>query len=155
MHHRQDFGRDVCSWIRLAMSEIVQNLNFIENLISRIWVYSKNFYFCIYTWDCNVSWIYKHKVQQLNISYSPSATFVPLLFYQHLPFLKKNVPSPIFLRNKQNSNSHPFCKLGEIQLWLIKAICFTYLLLILIQQYENTSGYSTRGYMLHKNRIGR
>ena len=124
------------------MSEIVQNLNFIENLISRIWVYSKNFYFCIYTWDCNVSWIYKHKDQQVNISYSPSATFIPLLFYQLLPFFREKCTLPHFLKNKQNSNFHPFCKVGEIQLLLIKT-CFTYLLLILIQQCENMYDYST------------
>ena len=50
----------------------------------------------IYTWDCNVSWIYEHKDQQVNISYSPSATFIPLLFYELLPFLEINVPSSIF-----------------------------------------------------------
>ena len=42
-----------------------------------------------------------------------------------------------------------------MELWLIKATCFTYMLLTLIQHYENTSGYSTGGYMLQKDRIGR
>ena len=64
---------------------------YLKNLI-----YSKTCYFYICIWDCNVSWIYKHKNQQVNISYSPSATFIPLLFYQLLPFQKKNVPSPFF-----------------------------------------------------------
>ena len=63
--------------------------------MSKIWVYNKTFYFYIYiyTWDCYVSWIYKDKDQQVNISYSPSATLIPLVFYQLLPFLEKNVPS--------------------------------------------------------------
>ena len=61
------------------------------------------------------------------------------------PFFGERCTPPHFLKNKQNSNSHPFCKVGEIQLWLIK----------LIQQYENTSEYSTESYMLHENRIGR
>ena len=30
------------------------------------------------------------------IRYSPSANFISLLFYRLLPFLEKNVPSPIF-----------------------------------------------------------
>ena len=71
------------------------------------------------------------------------------------PFFGEKCTLPHFLKNKQNSNSHPFCKVGEIQLWLIKTTYFTYLLLILIQQYKNTSGDSTGGYMLQKNRIGR
>ena len=45
-------------------------------------------------------------------------------------FLGGDYTLPHFLKNKQNSNSHPFCKVGEIQLRLIKIICFTYLLLI-------------------------
>ena len=32
----------------------------------------------------------------------------PLLFYQPLPFFKKNVTSPMFLESKQNSNPHTF-----------------------------------------------
>ena len=126
---------------------------FGKNLgISKIWVYNKTCYFYIYTWD--VSWIYKHKDQQVNISYSPSATFIPLLFYQLLPFFGGKCTLVHFLKNKQKSNSHTFCKVGKIQLWFIKTTCFTYLLLILIPQYENTFRYSTRGYMIQKNRIG-
>ena len=34
--------------------------------------------------------------------------------------------SPHFLKNKQNSNPDPICKVGEIQLWLIKTTCLTY-----------------------------
>ena len=66
-------------------------------LISKIWVYIKTSYFYVYTLDCNVSWIYKqHKDQQVNISYSPSETFILLLFYQPLSFLEKNLPFPTF-----------------------------------------------------------
>ena len=97
------------------------------------------------------------------IRYSPSANFISLLFYRLLTFLEKNIPilpppppSPHhFLKNKKNFYSHPFRKVGEIQLRLIKTTCFTHFLLILIQQYENTSGYGTGGYMLQKKRIGR
>ena len=98
------------------------------------------------------------------IRYSPSANFISLLFYRLLTFLEKNIPIPPslpppsprhFLKNKKNFYSHPFRKVGEIQLRLIKTTCFTHFLLILIQQYENTSGYGTRGYMLQKKRIGR
>ena len=71
------------------------------------------------------------------------------------PFFGEKCSLPHFLKNKQNSNFHPFCRVGKIQLWLIKSTCFTYLLLILIHQYENTSEYNTGGYMLYKNRVGR
>ena len=50
----------------------------------------------VYTWDSNVFWIYKRKHQQVSISYSSSVSSIPLLFYQLLPFLEKNVPFPIF-----------------------------------------------------------
>ena len=44
-------------------------------------------------------------------------------------FFWKKSTLPHFLKNKQNSNPHPFCKAGETQLWLIKTTCFTYSLL--------------------------
>ena len=97
-------------------------------IISKIWVCIKTCYFYVYTLDCNVSSIYKHKDWQVNISYSPSVTFICLLYYQPLPFLER-CALPHFLKNKQNTNSHPFCKVVDIQLWLIKTTCFTYLLL--------------------------
>ena len=103
---------------------------YIYIYISKIWVCYKNCYFYIYTWDCNVSWIDKHKDQQVSISYSPSAILIPLHFTDFSLSWKKLYPLLHFLKNKQNSNSHPFCKVGEIQLRLIKIICFTYLLLI-------------------------
>ena len=48
---------------------------------------------------------------------------VSLLLYQLLPFLVGKPPPPppplslcpIFYDNKQNSNPHPFCKVGEIK----------------------------------------
>ena len=43
------------------------------------------------------------------------------------PFFVEQNTLPHFLKNKQNSNPQPFCNMGEIQLWLIKTICFTYL----------------------------
>ena len=57
--------------------------------------------------------------------------FISPLFYQPFSFFVEK-------KNKQNSNPHPFYKVGKIQLWLIKSTCLTCLLLILIQQYENT-----------------
>ena len=36
---------------------------------------------------------------------------------------------PHSLENKQSSNPHLICNMGEIQLRLIKTTCFTYLLL--------------------------
>ena len=49
----------------------------------------------------------------------------PLLFYQTLPFLKKNLPPIIFLKNKQNFNPHPFRKVLKIQLRLVETSYFT------------------------------
>ena len=84
---------------------------------------SQSCHIYIYTWVCNVSWIYKH-INKFHFS-----TNLPTS-----PFLGEKCT--MFLKNKQNSNSHSFCKVGEIQLWLIKTTCFTYLILILIQQYK-------------------
>ena len=47
------------------------------------------------------------------ISYSPLATFTPLLFYKPLPFLAKNVPSTIFWRINRTSIPIPFVKWGR------------------------------------------
>ena len=74
----------------------------------------------------------------------PSATFIPLLFYEPLPyysihhyqaFWRKLYP-PLFFEKNQKSNLYPFCKMGELQLWLMKTTYFTYLLLMLIQYYQ-------------------
>ena len=47
----------------------------------------------------------------INISYSPSATFIPLLYYQPLPLLEnKSVPSPIFWRINKTPIPIPFVK---------------------------------------------
>ena len=98
--------RDVCSRNRLAMSE--QEYIYIYIYIYIIWILLKTLsqkfgdiiklviYFYIYTWDCNVSWIYESKDYQVNMSYSLSAIFIPLLFYQPLPFSEKNIFCPIF-----------------------------------------------------------
>ena len=96
--------------------------------------------------DCNVSWIYNTLFSLSKLHFS---TVLPTS-----PFFGKKCTLPHFLKNKKNSNSHPFRKVGEIQLRLIKTTCFTYLLLILIQQFENTSGCSTGGYILQRYRIG-
>ena len=58
-----------------------------------------------------------------------SYTNLLLLFYQPPPFFGEICTLPYFLENKQNSNPHLLCKVGETQLWLIKTTCFTYLLL--------------------------
>ena len=77
----------------------------------KICVYNNKIcYFYIYTCDCNVSWIYKHKDKQVNMSYSPSATFMPRLLYQLLNFLEKNVPSLIFWRINKTPIPIPFVK---------------------------------------------
>ena len=67
----------------------------------------------VYTWDSNVFWIYKRKHQQVSISYSSSVSSIPLLFYQLLPFLEKNVPFPIFCRKKRTPINIPFVKWGK------------------------------------------
>ena len=36
---------------------------------------------------------------------------------------------PLFCPNKQNSNLNPFCKVGDLRLWLLKITCFTSFLL--------------------------
>ena len=129
-------------------------MNFTENLLSEIWVYNKTCYFCVCIWDCNITWIYKQRLASKHKSFSlsnlHSSTVLPIS-----PFFGEKCTLPHILKNKQNTNSHPFYKVGEIQLWIIKTICFTYLLLILIPQYGNMSGDGTGGYMLQKNRIGR
>ena len=128
--HRGEIRRKIlrCQFLKYIYIYIyiiymhIWNLNFTQNLISTIWVYNKTYYFYVY-----IPWI-EMFLEFINIRYSPSATFIPLLFYQPLPFLDKKCTLPHFLKNKQNSNPHPFCKVGEIRLWLIKTTCFTYLL---------------------------
>ena len=101
------------------------NLNMLYNLVSKTWVYNKTcyfyiyigyiiklVYFYIYTWD--VSWVYKHKDQQVKLfSFSNlhSSIFLPTS-----PFFGEKCTLPHFLKNKHNSNSHTCCKMGEIKL---------------------------------------
>ena len=54
-----------------------------------------------------------------------------LLFYQPLLFVGKCTFSH-FMENKQKSNPHLLCNVGEVQLWVIKTNCFTHLLLQII-----------------------
>ena len=78
------------------------------------------------------SWIrnYESLIRSLrsasNKSYSP-LTF--LYYFTNLSFFREKCTLPYFWENKQNSNPHSLCNAGEIQLWLIKTNCFTYLLL--------------------------
>ena len=39
----------------------IETTNVWTGIYGHIWAYNKTCYFYIYTWDCNVSWIYKHK----------------------------------------------------------------------------------------------
>ena len=64
----------------------------------------------------------KHKL--FSLSNLNSSTILPTS-----PFFGEQCTLPHFLKNKQNSNPHPFCKVEEIQLWLIKTTSFKYLLL--------------------------
>ena len=65
-----------------------------------------------------------------HISYfSLSNLYSSTILATSLFFLREKFTLPHFLKNKQNSNPHPVCKEREIQLWLIKTTCFTYLLL--------------------------
>ena len=102
----QCLALSVCLSHSLSLSIYSQYLSLYTFSLS-LYIYIKICYFYVCTWYCNVPWIYKHKEQQVNISYSPWATFISLLFQQPLPFLERNVPFPIFLKNKQNSNPHP------------------------------------------------
>ena len=98
----------------------------------------------------------KHKDQQVNISFLPQQPSY-LYILPTFPFLGESFTLPHFLKNKQNSNSHPLCKLREDPVKINQNYLFHIFVTdsILIQQYENVSGYSTRCYMLQKNRIGR
>ena len=62
----------------------------------------------------------KHKL----FSLKPSSIILPTSL-----FFGEKCTLPHFLKNKQNSNLYSLCNVGEMQLWLIKTNCFTYLLL--------------------------
>ena len=48
--------------VEMSVPEIEMFLLAIsEEYLLKIWVCNKTCYFYIYTWDCNVSWTYKHK----------------------------------------------------------------------------------------------
>ena len=70
---------------------------------------------------------------------SHSLSELPVLFYQTLRFFREKCTLSHFWENKQNPNPHFLCKVGEIQ--LIKATCFTYLLLqrkpVIIEIFNN------------------
>ena len=92
---------------------------FFPNMWSVIKIY---IYIYIYFWNFNFQFYLKPYVKNLGI---PSS----LYSFTNLSFFGEKCILPYFLKNKQNSNPHPFCKVGEIQLWSIKTTCFTYLLL--------------------------
>ena len=64
----------------------------------------------------------KHKL--FSLSNLHSSTILPTS-----PFFGEKCTLVYFLKNKQNSNPHSFCKVGQVQLWLIKTTSFIYLLL--------------------------
>ena len=90
----------------MVVPEILQQnnnnvlLNFTKILFSKIRVYIKTCYSHVYTLDCNV----------LRFIYSTTSNNRKLFSFSNLG------PSSL-------------CKVGEIQLWLIKSTCFSYLLL--------------------------
>ena len=65
------------------------------------------------------------------ISYKEKISFLAtfLYYFTNLFLFRSKMYPPPFLENKQNFNPHCLCNVGEIQLWLIKTICFIYLLL--------------------------
>ena len=78
------------------------------------------------SWITNQELLIQSLRSASNISYSP-LTF--LYYFTNLSlFWGKMYPLP-FSENKLNSNPHSPCNVGEMQLWLIKTNCFTYLLL--------------------------
>ena len=96
------YWTDFCSWNRLAKPNGSTH-------ISKIWVLIK-------THLQKLGYIIK-LVMFLRYTYAKTSNNHKLLSH-------KTPPPPllhhIFLENRQNSNSHLFCKVGEIQLWLIK-----------------------------------
>ena len=70
----------------------------------------------VYTLNCNF----------LGFTYT-KLTIISYPLIITYPFCWKNLPFPIFLENRQNSNPHPLC--GGHQLWFINTTCFTSLLL--------------------------
>ena len=74
-----------------------------------------------YTPNCNVSWIYKTQRLATIISYSPLGTF--FYYFTNLSFFGEKWNLPRFFKNKQNSNPYLLCKVGKIQLPLIKTTC--------------------------------
>ena len=121
-------------------------LNFTKILFSKIRVYIKTCYSHVYTLDRNV----------LRFIYSTTSSNRKLFSFSNLG------PSSL-------------CKVGEIQLWLIKSTCFSYLLLqikplitkTLNFKFANVTFTKLHGlnindqpqkiwtYILQKNRIGR
>ena len=96
--------------------------------------YQRDFWLQIaYTLDCNVFLGFiilkisnKHKLHSLSNTL--------LLFYQPFPFWGGKSTIFRFFENKQNSNPHPLCNVGEIKPWLIKTTCFSYLVLQIMME---------------------
>ena len=100
---------------------------YLKPILKNQGIYSLKLVTLAFALDCNGSWIYKHKDISNNHNLL-SISNLPPLFYQHLPLLGEMYP-PSLLENKKNSSPHLLCSMREIQLWLIKTTCFTYLLL--------------------------
>ena len=87
---------------------------YLKPYIKNICLCNKTFYFYICTWDCNVSSIYRDKDQQVNIIPPQQPSF--LYYFSNFSIFREKCTLPHFLKNKHNSSSHPFYKVGEIQL---------------------------------------
>ena len=120
------------SWCLFLETECPNKNIYISEICVLLKTYSQKLCYAlkliilIYTLDCNVFGIYKQKLAKV-IGYfllTPSSTILPTP-----PFPGEKLILPHFLENKQNLNSHPLCKVGDIQLWLIQTTCFRYLLL--------------------------
>ena len=78
----------------------IWNLNFIENFISKSWVYIKTCSFYVYTLDCNVSWIYKQRLASKHKLFSLSKLYFSTILPAS-PFWRKMYPPPLFDEEKE------------------------------------------------------
>ena len=99
---------DVCFWNRLCPKTNLYfwKLSFNYNRFSKIC------YSCILLFtNTEIFSLNNHN----NFSF---LSFKFIFFWVEIFFFEKS-PHPTFLKNRQNSNTHSFCKVEEIQLWLI------------------------------------
>ena len=95
---------NVLTRIYIYIYTYFRNLNLHKTLSQKFGFIIKTCYFHVYTLDCNVCRIYKHKL--FSLSNLHSATILPTFPI----FGEKKCTLPNFLKNKQNSNPHPLCK---------------------------------------------